>query len=535
MSNRIVMVLIAGVTIATLMTLGSAGDPYAPVMMGIILSCLGYLAVKSQSGTRNAQDLRRLQAAYEQLDQQAKLIIRTDLDLHRTQEELDRRLASLMALHDLAQQLRVGRRTEEVFAKLDARLVSVFGFSKGLLGMCPTPGALRWGSFVGISSQEAEALRADIIAGPLLRDVLEHPRPQTLSAAMTPDPAHQRLLKALGVPTAVVAGIVPQGGMPGCLILGRTGAGLAAARADEELVAILANQLATAIENSALFDETWTARQELERNVQERTRELGEANAKLVRFNNAKNDFVSAVSHELRAPLAAIKGYAALMARGQFGPLNPQQAERLAKIEKHSDALAQLINDVLDIARIESGRTPMASDFIRVEEFLAVLHELIQPQLAAKHLRYEVDRDGVTQLRGDAQQLQRAFVNLLSNAIKYTPDRGTIRVGLRREGTDIVASVSDTGCGIATEELPRLFQEFFRSNAAINQQVRGTGLGLALTKRIIEAHHGQITVSSVEGHGSTFTLRLPAPPTGEAPRPAARDRRGGQAGPERGP
>ena len=146
---------------------------------------------------------------------------------------------------------------------------------------------------------------------------------------------------------------------------------------------------------------------------------------------------------------------------------------------------------------------------IAVEEFFATVQDLVRPQLEAKRLRYTPDLDGVTTLTGDPQHLQRVFLNLLSNAIKYTPKDGEIRVQLRKDGASVLATVSDTGCGIAAEHVPKLFQEFFRVSDPANQQVQGTGLGLALVKRIVEAHHGQIAVTSEPGKGSTFSVRLP--------------------------
>ena len=117
---------------------------------------------------------------------------------------------------------------------------------------------------------------------------------------------------------------------------------------------------------------------------------------------------------------------------------------------------------------------------------------------------------------GDPQHLQRVFINLLSNAIKYTPDGGSIRVGLQRDGGMVRATVSDTGSGIPKEDLPKLFQEFYRANDPVNQQVRGTGLGLALVKRIVEAHEGTIAVASEHGKGTTVTLHLPVAPAAPA-------------------
>ena len=479
-------------------------------MAAVLFGALLYLAIKLELSMRQLGELHRLRAAYDQLDQQAKLVIRTDLELHRIQEELDRRLASLMSLHQLGRQLQVTLRPEEVFSKLDSATVANFGFSKGLLGLCPSLGAIEWRSLVGISQAAAQKLAAHLEQEQLLTQLLTKPAPQLLQSGALSQPAHQRLLDLLDVPVAVVAGVLPHTGPAGLLIMGRTGGAGTNPEADEELVAILTNQLATSVENSALYEKSWASQRELEQKVQERTRELAEANAGLVRLNKAKSDFVSAVSHELRTPLAAIKGYAALLKTGQFGALAKPQSERIAKIEKHADLLTDLINNLLDIARIESGRVTMERRVIAVEEFFGLVQEMVHPQLEAKHLRYSMDHDGVKQLIGDPQHLQRVFVNLLSNAMKYTPEGGAIRIGLRRQADTVIATVSDTGSGIPPEDLPKLFQEFYRANDPMNQEIRGTGLGLALVKRIVEAHHGQISVESERGKGSTFTISLPA-------------------------
>lgn len=510
----IYIVLATGTLAALILALGTAWGFLSLVMIAVLVASLVYLALKAEGARIELAELHRLRAAYDQLDEQAKLIIRTDLELHRTQEELDRRLVSLMSLHRLGRHLQVSLRPEEVFSKLDGATVMNFGFSKGLLGMCASLEDLRamdWRSLIRFTEPEANQIKAHLVDSGLLKQILSRPAPAMLQAVSTIDQAQRKLLELLGVPMAVVAGVIPHTGPVGCLLLGAERVGSdTETKVDEELVSILTNQLAVAVENSALYEKTWTTQQELERKVQERTRELEKANDELVRLNKAKSDFVSAVSHELRTPLAAIKGYAALLGSGQFGALAKPQGERIAKIEKHSDLLGQLINNLLDIARIESGRVTMERRPIPVKEFVATIEDVVHPQMDAKHLRYVVDVDGITQLVGDSQHLQRVFINLLSNAIKYTPERGTIRLTLTQEASSVLASVTDTGCGIAPEELPKLFQEFYRANDPVNQQIRGTGLGLALVKRIVEAHHGRIWVSSEKGKGSTFSVSLPA-------------------------
>ncbi len=507
MSLRIGALFVIGALTAALLMLATDWSTRF-LGLAVILGSLTYLAAKMDQFHRQLSDVERLRAAYDQLDQQAKLIIRTDFELHYTQEALDRRLASLMSLHQLGRQLQVSLRPDEIYGRLEAAVVANFGFSKGLLGLCASLETVEWRAAIGASDALGSQVQDHLIRSGLLKQILTVPSPRTLDASTTDAPS-RRLLELLGVSTVVAVGILPQTGPAGCLLLGRTQAGAVDARGDEELVAILAQQLTSAVENSALYEEAWAAQQNLERKVRERTHELADANTQLQRLNKAKSDFVSAVSHELRTPMAAIKGYASLLLTGQFGALQKAQSERLAKIEKHTDALTHLINNLLDIARIESGRVTMEHRPIPVGDFFATIQDLVRPQIEQKHIRYVTEFDGVKELVGDASHLQRVFINLLSNAIKYTPEQGQIRLGLRREEGAILASVEDTGCGIPAEDVPKLFQEFYRSSDPINLNVKGTGLGLALVKRIVEAHHGRIWVESERNKGSTFYVKLP--------------------------
>jgi len=502
--------LLVGVLATSLLLLSTDVGLYALALGLIVIGCLVYLTTKMERSHRQLEELYRLRTAYDHLDQQAKLIIRTDLELHRIQEELDRQLASLMSLHRLGQQLQVSLRPEEVFSKLDAEVVTNSGFTSALLGRCTESGDLEWCSLIGVNPAIAQQARQHLVQSGLFNDILTNPAPTVLQATLTTDPARRTLLELLDVPAVVTAGVIPHSGPTGCLVMGMARSSLANPKADQELVAILTNQLTIAIENSALYETSWGAQQALEQKVQERTRELAAVNTQLMRVNQAKSDFVSAVSHELRTPLAAIKGYAALLVNGQFGSLTAPQAERIAKVERHADHLTQLINNLLDIARIESGRVTMEHQLIPAKEFFTTVEELVHPQLEAKHLRYRLELD-LKELVGDPQHLQRVFVNLLSNAVKYTPAGGSIRVHVERKDSTMISTVSDTGCGIAPEDLPKLFQEFYRANDPVNQEIRGTGLGLALAKRIVEAHRGRLSVKSDKGKGSIFTITLPIP------------------------
>ena len=503
-----VMIGFAGIAIVTL-----AGDPTMKLVTAlVVLGVICYVALKADALEPQIERLSQIQSAFEQLDRQAKLIIQTDFELHRTQEELDRKVASLLALHDLGQQLRVSLHPREVYAKLNAELVASFGFSKALVGLVDPPGSLTWCAVIGLSDEAARTVHDTLASGSLLERLMDHPAPQIITRQTTDPPEAHSVLEQIGGHSLVLGAIKPDAGPAGVLLLGHEGRGHVESRGEEELVSILMTHLAIAIENSAFYEELGQSRQELERKVQDRTRELAAANAQLIKLNKAKSDFVSAVSHELRTPLAAIKGYASLLRSGQFGPLVPPQAERLAKIEKHTDLLTHLINNLLDIARIESGRVTMEMQPLDLEEMLGSVADVAKPQMDAKHIRLAIEKDGVRTLTGDPTHLPRAFINLLSNATKYTPERGTITLSLQQESGHITVRVADTGCGIDPKELPKLFQEFYRAANPINEQVRGTGLGLALVKRIVEAHHGQIWVTSDLGKGTTVTFTLPLEP-----------------------
>jgi signal transduction histidine kinase len=517
MKTRVHMWVTAGVIAMIALFLAAEDDLIRKgIYLGGLITLLWYLVSRAELEQSKSDELTRMRAAYEQLDQQAKLIIRTDLELHRTQEELDRKITSLFALHELGQQLGVNLHPDEVYGKLTPKLVTSLGFSKGLVGLRRADGTLQWQTCIGLTEQTAAEITQAMAANGWLATYLTSPTLQSFDMKHTGEGPGPKILELLGCKSAVIAGVSPHAGPAGCLLLARSGA-LHEWRGDEELVAILVTQLGIAIENSSLYEERWRASQELESKIQERTRELEAANTQLIRLNKAKSDFVSAVSHELRTPLAAIKGYASLLLGGQFGALEKGQSERLTKIEKHADLLTQFINDLLDIARIESGRVTMQLRAMDTKELFASLADVVKPQADAKSIALSFDADGVTHLVGDPAHLPRVFVNLLSNAIKYTPEHGRVGISMRRDGRMAVATVHDTGCGIDAKELPKLFQEFYRADHPINEQVRGSGLGLVLVKRIVEAHSGRITVTSELGKGTNVSFTVPIDPQEATP------------------
>ncbi len=229
-----------------------------------------------------------------------------------------------------------------------------------------------------------------------------------------------------------------------------------------------------------------------------------------------KSDFISTVSHELRTPLTSIKGYVDLVLAEDVGPLTPQQREFLTIVSQNTTRLTELINDLLEIERLESGRIEFEFAELNLEEVLQNTVQSLKVTAEQKGLELRTEIASGLRVRGDRDRLVQVFLNLLSNAIKYTP-AGTVELKAYREDDTVVVAVRDTGIGLSESDLQKLFQKFFRSENPYVRKASGTGLGLSITKAIVERHNGTITVTSQLGQGSTFTVRLPALARAERP------------------
>ena len=230
---------------------------------------------------------------------------------------------------------------------------------------------------------------------------------------------------------------------------------------------------------------------------------------KEVESDRAKSEFISTVSHELRTPMTAIKGYTDLMYGGAVGPLNDNQKHFLNVIQNNTGRLIALINDLLDISRIETGRVRFEPTPVKLGDIIGDVVEAMaaRAQERGLYLSYEVDA-GIPEVMGDRDRLHQVLTNLVGNAINYTPE-GSVMIEATDADMAVQVSVRDTGVGIDSEEISRIFDRFYRSDDPVVQAASGTGLGLPIVKMFVEMHGGRVWVDSEKGKGSTFTFILP--------------------------
>jgi signal transduction histidine kinase len=258
-----------------------------------------------------------------------------------------------------------------------------------------------------------------------------------------------------------------------------------------DLIKTFAAQSALAIQNARLFHE-----------IEDKSRQLAEA-------SQHKSQFLANMSHELRTPLNAILGYTELMADGAYGEPSVKMMGVLKRLESNGKHLLGLINDVLDLSKIEAGQLVLELSDYSVQDITQTVRSTLEPLAADKKLAFKVEvAPQLPPGRGDGRRLTQVLINLVGNAIKFT-DAGEVVIKAVANNGSFQVSVHDTGPGISTTDQAKLFQEFQQADNTITRKKGGTGLGLAISKRIIEMHGGRVWIDSVVGQGSTFSFTVP--------------------------
>jgi len=480
----------------------------------VIIAGLGlFLIVKVQKLREREKQIAALKSSLEEMDEQAKLIMRTDMELNKTQEELDKKISGLDILQKLSRDISTTLEEKQIFKKISSEYLEDLGFEKSL--------AFLWNELkrefhpclnLGYDDTEYEKIKTAVNNDKdYYLDLIQSGK--TASSVFTPNDflTKDRIYQLYQVRSFIICPILAQEGDQGFIFVGTQNIETCITEGEQELITILANQIGQTLDNARLFEKTWRSQQELEIKVEERTRQLTQALEEVGKISKRKSDFISSVSHELRTPLTSIKGYAAILLAGKLGSVPDEIKIRLEKINRHSDELVHMVNDLLDISRIESGKVNMNLEKLELNYIADKVADLLSEQLKTKNITFSTNiPDDCRNIMADRSQIERVFINLIGNALKFTPENGKIGIGAHRSGRIIQIDVSDNGFGIPEDAQGKLFEEFYRVENTINQEVKGTGLGLALVKHIIEAHQGRIWVKSKLSEGSTFSFTLNA-------------------------
>ena len=417
-------------------------------------------------------------------------------ELQERTSELGRSVEELRALGDVSQTVSSSLDLDEVLTTIVTRAVELSGTDGGsIFEFDRMTGEFMLRTCVGTSRQLVDALR----------DVRIHVDETFVGRAATtgearqapdldrePPDAHIEELRRHGWRSMVAVPLRHEDAIVGALIVRRRQPGAVPART-VDLLATLASQSAVAIHNARVF------------------RELQIKSAQLEVASRHKSEFLASMSHELRTPLNAVIGFSDVLLDRMFGELNERQEEYIRDIRDSGRHLLELINEILDLSKIEAGRMELELGAVPLGELLRHGVAMVRERAESHGISLELDVAAeVGTVAGDELKLKQVVLNLLSNAVKFTPDGGAVSVSARVAANEVHVSVVDTGLGIAEQDRERIFEAFQRGDRAARSGAEGTGLGLTLSRRIVNMHGGRLWMESEEGAGSTFSFAIPA-------------------------
>lgn len=322
------------------------------------------------------------------------------------------------------------------------------------------------------------------------------------------DAAMYRTLQHANV--AVVVNLQTSKELIGYVIYGVKANGRIYSNDDLKLIRIAADELAVAAQNGLRFEEISHFNETLQAQVREATAELRESNKKLKSLDNAKDEFISMASHQLRTPLTSVKGYISIVLEGDAGKLNPSQKQLLEQAFASSQRMVYLISDFLNVSRLQTGKFTIERTPVNLAEIVQQEVRQLMSTATSRDLKIETNvPSNMPTLLLDEAKVRQAIMNFIDNAIFYSHPGGVIKVDLVKTAKDLALTVQDQGIGVPTSERHQLFTKFYRASNARTARPDGTGVGLFLAKKVVVAHGGSMIFSSAEGKGSTFGFRLP--------------------------
>jgi len=423
---------------------------------------------------------------------QAAIAIENVRLFNETKEALDQQRASSEVLAAISSSI---ADTAPVFERILASCERLFSGKLVQINLVAEDGLVHLGAYHGPGKEKLERMypfpvdETSATGVAILQRSVVH-FPDVDRAIDVPERA-RKAWETMGIKAAMAAPMIWEGKGVGSIVVGRDYVGPFSEK-DIALLKTFAEQAVIAIQNARLF-----------REIQDKSRQLEVA-------NKHKSEFLANMSHELRTPLNAIIGFSEVLLERLFGELNEKQDDYLKDIHSSGRHLLSLINDILDLSKIEAGRMELEVSSFDLASALSNAMTLVRER-AQRHdiaLEQQVDPQ-LGEIAADERKFKQILVNLLTNAVKFTPDGGRIDVKARREEDNVVVAVHDTGIGIAPEDQAAVFEEFRQVGRDYTNKQEGTGLGLALTRKFVELHGGRIWVESEPGKGSTFTFTIP--------------------------
>jgi signal transduction histidine kinase len=434
---------------------------------------------------------------------------------------LPRRYKELEGLHEISQAFAAMTDIQETYGRLTRRIAELIGAQKCVISLFDPATREMVGQAPGYGVPD-ELIRTFRYRVDTLRDAWNF-RTQGPMVKKHPDdfhPAQREYLRPFALFNVTVVPLTLESRIIGMVSMGNKPGGFSPK--DVHLLTVFAAHAAIAIQNARLYTRLERSAAESEAKVRARTaeleatnRQLAESHARLRELDELKSEFLSSVSHELRTPLAAIKGFVDNLLDGVTGPLADKQCHYLARVQDNVERLGRMVGDLLDLARIEAGKIDIAPTLLDATEAVVEATESLRPLARARGIRLAVDVAPCPPVNADPDKLHRVLMNLISNALKFTPARGEVTVIATPETPDMVRlAVRDTGPGIPPGERERVFDKFYQVGRLDGQRPSGSGLGLTITRHLVELHGGRIWAEDALSGGSTFVVLLPAAPGG---------------------
>ncbi|MFA7676651.1 MAG: HAMP domain-containing sensor histidine kinase [Candidatus Omnitrophota bacterium] len=461
-----------------------------------ILMLVMHIVRKNKAILFLTKERNHLNAIINDLDQQAKLIIKSDMEVKLYQQEIESELNKLTLVESLILSSIHILDKDKLLLQINEKVINSLDFRKGLILDFKT---LEEKINVGFAASEIEVIKNML---QYKKDILKE------SLIVNQDSEIYKQLAAGGLKNTLIAPLKTQEGIYAIFIVSELIASAEIKKSQREAFLIICMYLGQCLENIRLFESLYVVKDDLERKIKERTNELVKSLREIEVISKAKSDFISSVSHELRTPLTSVKGFSSLLAEERFGKLPQEARQRLIKIDENVNKLMDIVNTLLDISRIESGKMELKISTFDIAKLIKEVIDFLSPQIEGKNLQLSLSLPEKLNVFMDKNLIERVLINIINNAIKFTPEKGKITVKCEKGLNEATTSIADTGYGMSKEDSGKIFQEFFRAANPESNKIKGTGLGLSLVKRIIETHKEKIWVESEINKGTIFYFTL---------------------------